>query len=125
MSENHTAADVRGVLFEGKEPSRRSLVDWLQRKAQREQAMREQDRAGLELRPFTCTWPGCSYAATTQQNLDTHYRKHTGERPHKCTWLGCSYAAATKQQLETHYRKHTGEKHVRGKPYSRGYALPL
>ena len=32
---------MRGVLFEGKEPSRDFLVDWMQRKAQREQTMRD------------------------------------------------------------------------------------
>ena len=50
--------------LEGKEPSRRFLVDWMQRKAQREQTQRENDRAGLELRPFACTWPGCDYTTS-------------------------------------------------------------
>ena len=73
--------DVQGVVFEGKEPSRRFLVGWMQRKAQREQTQRENDRAGLG--HYTCTWSGCGYAATTQQQrVATHYRKHTGEKPY-------------------------------------------
>ena len=53
----------------GKEPSRRFLVDWMQRKAQREQTHREQDRAGLGV--YTCTWAGCGYTAPRQQILGT------------------------------------------------------
>ena len=58
-------------------------------------------------KPYKCTWPGCSYAATQQQHMDTHHLKHTGEKPYKCTWVGCSYATTTQQNLDSHYsRKH-------------------
>ena len=60
--------------------------------------MRQQDRAGLGLRPFTCTWPGCSYAAVKQQNVDRHYLSHERKRPYQCTWSDCSYATTTQQQ---------------------------
>ena len=100
--------DVRGAVFEGKEPSRRFLVDWMQRKAQREQTQRENDRAGLGL--YACTWPGCGYADAAQHNVDTHYRYHSGEKPYSCAWPGCTYTAARQQTLGTHYQRHTGEK---------------
>ena len=39
--------------------------------------------------------------------MDTHHLKHTGEKPYKCTWVGCSYATTTQQNLDSHYsRKH-------------------
>ena len=90
----------------GKEPSRRFLVDWMQRKAQREQTQRENDRAGLGL--YACTWPGCGYATPTQGNLGRHRHQHTGERPYKCTWPGCSYAAARKQDVDRHIARRHG-----------------
>ena len=113
---------MQGAIFAGNEPSRSFLVDWLQRKAQHEQTMREQDRVGLELRPYKCTWEGCSYATTTQHNLDTHHLKHTGEKPYKCVWPGCSYAAATKHVVDTHYLRHAGEKPYKCPWVGCGYA---
>ena len=102
------AVSPRGVRSRsrGKEPSRRFLVDWMQRKAQREQTQRENDRAGLGL--YACTWEGCSYAATQPYHLATHYRTHTGERPYKCTWAGCSYAAARQHHLTSHIARRHG-----------------
>ena len=53
-------------------------------------------------KPYKCTWPDCGYASTTQQNVDTHYLKHTGERPYKCTSPGCTFATVTRWHLNRH-----------------------
>ena len=59
----------------------------------------------------TYACPYCSYAASRQDNLTVHMRRHTGERPYACPY--CPYTAAQSSTLKAHIRVHNGEK-----PYS-------
>lgn len=53
---------------------------------------------------FKCEY--CEYTAKYKSIMSTHTRTHTGERPFKCTHPGCSYAASQKVGLKRHIRTH-------------------
>ena len=62
-------------------------------------------------RPFHCTIPGCTYAATQPRYLYDHDRAvHSGARPYRCPWEGCGYASSGSGHLSRHIRVHTGER---------------
>ena len=57
-------------------------------------------------KPYPCTWPDCTKAFPTKQNLDDHRRTHTGEKHYVCTWPGCTKALARKSHLTAHLLAH-------------------
>ena len=66
----------------------------------------EEGGGGSVRRRFTCSFPGCSYAATVRCNLLAHNRTHTGERPFPCSFPGCPYSATVRCNLIVHQRTH-------------------
>ncbi|KAM8837112.1 uncharacterized protein AB9W97_002469 isoform 2-T2 [Spinachia spinachia] len=57
-------------------------------------------------KPFACEV--CGRAFAQRQSLQSHGRTHTGERPYECPQCGKNFAKQT--QLKTHAVVHTGEK---------------
>ena len=74
------------------------------------------------MRPFHCSFSGCTYKASKPRYLREHERVHTGERPYKCPWVGCTYAAAGQGHISRHIRTHTGVKPYQCKEPGCGYA---
>ncbi|KAL0828800.1 hypothetical protein ABMA28_003713 [Loxostege sticticalis] len=56
----------------------------------------------------TCPVHGCGKTFTTNTNLTTHMRAHSGERPHVC--MECGKSFTSKNSLNNHLRIHTGAK---------------
>lgn len=65
---------------------------------------------GTAQRPFTCKFPGCSYAASQRRYLSEHERVHSGARPYRCPWEGCNYASSGSGHMSRHVRVHTGDR---------------
>ncbi|CAH0625200.1 unnamed protein product [Chrysodeixis includens] len=53
-----------------------------------------------------CPVPGCGKTYTTNTNLNTHLRVHSGERPFECA--DCGKKFTSKNTLSDHVRIHTG-----------------
>ncbi|XP_075976916.1 uncharacterized protein LOC142977090 [Anticarsia gemmatalis] len=53
-----------------------------------------------------CPVPGCGKTYTTNTNLNTHLRVHSGERPFECSECGKKFTS--KNTLNDHLRIHTG-----------------
>ncbi|KAI8611705.1 hypothetical protein BC830DRAFT_636093 [Chytriomyces sp. MP71] len=67
------------------------------------------------LKPYVCTYPGCSSSFTQPAGLRSHSVRHTGERRYKCTCLNedgtpCTSSYTTNNRLKVHIRTHTGER---------------
>ncbi len=82
----------------------------------------EHARVHSGARPYQCTWEGCNYASSGSGHMSRHMRVHTGERPYKCQEPGCNYEASQSGHLRTHMRKHTGERPYRCPVEGCGYA---
>lgn len=71
-------------------------------------ARRSKTKGGGARAIFSCTHPGCGYAASQRRYLKEHVRTHTGNKPYKCGWPGCDYASAGGGHVARHMRTHTG-----------------
>jgi flagellar motor component MotA len=54
-----------------------------------------------------CGVQGCTYSTVHQRYLDQHRRGHAGVKPFTCHWPGCTYACSGKGHLVRHIRVHT------------------
>lgn len=43
---------------------------------------------------FPCPYEGCTYVANHRRYITEHMRTHTGCKPYTCAWPGCSYASS-------------------------------
>ena len=59
------------------------------------------------VRPFVCGAPGCTYAATSTSNLNTHRERHKPkeERRFQCGNAGCVFVSCTKKSMIKHLAK--------------------
>jgi len=53
-------------------------------------------------RPYQCTWPACSYFASSRSALKAHRNTHAGVKPHKCP---CGTAFSDPSALSRHKRE--------------------
>ncbi|VDP90234.1 unnamed protein product [Echinostoma caproni] len=64
---------------------------------------------------YHCQWPNCQRRFCSEETLNLHYRKHTGEKPFNCAL--CPYTCYNKPTLNEHYRlNHAKDSTVEG-PY--------
>jgi len=91
------------------------------RKAVEDLTKEDSDKLDV-VRPFHCSFSGCTYKASKPRYLREHERVHTGERPYKCPWAGCTYAAAGQGHISRHLRTHTGIKPYQCKEPGCAYA---
>ncbi|THD28166.1 GDNF-inducible zinc finger protein 1 [Fasciola hepatica] len=64
---------------------------------------------------YHCQWPSCQRRFCSEETLNLHYRKHTGEKPFNCAL--CTYTCYNKPTLNEHYRlNHAKDSTVEG-PY--------
>lgn len=59
-------------------------------------------------KPYPCK--ECGKAFAQSGHLDSHMLRHTGEKPHACPHKGCDMAFTQSGALESHKRTHTKEK---------------
>jgi uncharacterized Zn-finger protein len=69
--------------------------------------MRNMNRPPIE-KPYHC--PECKWSGASEDALEIHARKHTGERPFKCHIKDCGGAFPSKSRLNQHLK---GENHKR------------
>ncbi|EMD40479.1 hypothetical protein CERSUDRAFT_91210 [Gelatoporia subvermispora B] len=64
----------------------------------------------LDLRPYACTWPGCTRAFPQSAALKNHFNTHTGKKPYRCAWVHeCDRAFGDKSTCSRHEAtKHLG-----------------
>ncbi|XP_054155791.1 zinc finger protein 410-like [Oppia nitens] len=55
---------------------------------------------------YKCNWKGCEFISSYKQNVERHYRVHTGERPFKCQFKGCTFSASQAGNLKVHQQRH-------------------
>lgn len=55
---------------------------------------------------FKCVWKGCDFFSCYKQNVERHFRVHTGERPFRCEFKGCTFAATQAGNLKVHRQRH-------------------
>ena len=53
-----------------------------------------------EEKKYDCHYPGCKFASSIGDHLETHISTHTMEKLHNCTF--CNYSAGTKKCLKAH-----------------------
>ncbi|KER31653.1 hypothetical protein T265_02159 [Opisthorchis viverrini] len=64
---------------------------------------------------YHCQWPNCQRRFCSEETLNLHYRKHTGEKPFNCAL--CPFSCYNKPSLNEHYRlQHAKDANVEG-PY--------
>ncbi|KAF6778409.1 hypothetical protein AHF37_02197 [Paragonimus kellicotti] len=64
---------------------------------------------------YHCQWPNCQRRFCSEETLNLHYRKHTGEKPFNCAL--CQFSCYNKPSLNEHYRlQHAKDATVEG-PY--------
>ena len=62
-------------------------------------------------KPFGCPWEGCNQKFKQKGNMETHYRKHTGELPFPCKECDKRFRAQT--SLQRHILEHHTDPQVR------------
>ncbi|CAH8543415.1 unnamed protein product [Dicrocoelium dendriticum] len=64
---------------------------------------------------YPCQWPNCQRRFCSEETLNLHYRKHTGEKPFNCAL--CPFSCYNKPGLNEHYRlQHAKDTNLEG-PY--------
>ncbi|CAH8589444.1 unnamed protein product [Schistosoma rodhaini] len=53
---------------------------------------------------YQCQWPNCQRRFCSEETLNLHYRKHTGEKPFSCAL--CLYNCYDRPSLNEHYQIH-------------------
>ena len=53
---------------------------------------------------YHCQWPNCQRRFCSEETLNLHYRKHTGEKPFNCAL--CLFNCYDKPSLNEHYQQH-------------------
>ncbi|KAK4470384.1 hypothetical protein MN116_005944 [Schistosoma mekongi] len=53
---------------------------------------------------YQCQWPNCQRRFCSEETLNLHHRKHTGEKPFSCAL--CLYNCYDKSSLNEHYQVH-------------------
>ncbi|RTG88088.1 uncharacterized protein DC041_0000959 [Schistosoma bovis] len=53
---------------------------------------------------YQCQWPNCQRRFCSEETLNLHYRKHTGEKPFSCAL--CLYNCYDRSSLNEHYQIH-------------------
>ena len=70
------------------------------------QHLQQQLQQQQQLHPYTCSWKGCDRRFARPDELQRHFRSHTGERRHRCT--RCDKAFGRPEHLAKHMATHSG-----------------